>query len=350
MDKGKEVTVHFDWTAGSSDTLTALINLNEYPVVQFRDETTLDDNKITVKLPIELRNLKAKITSIPSEYPNPGASVTINGQITNENDQQITTTVRWSLNGSTAYESQVTLDKTKNLAFPFSMPDKDVVVTLKVNPNRDMPPNETTWADNKDSVTIKKNNLKPILNDNLRLTARSQGGEDLFGNYNPPQDRTPGTAKWGDIVTAELAARGAPDLGSCYSLKTWKLESAIIEFPKKHPDFTFGSPLEPVGKETMSMNITGDRTAIIKFRENWSLNGAEIYDPLKGQKVPGPTCYDIKVTYTMLWEYRKGHRGCCGEEECDPCCKDWEDYEKHPTYTVTAKLLVNGTGVQPFAH
>ncbi|MTI82344.1 MAG: hypothetical protein FH756_00280 [Firmicutes bacterium] len=301
-------------------------------------------------VPKENQNLKAKITSIPSEDPNPGDSITITGQITNESDTPVTTLVQWYLDSNKVYEGEVTVDETRDLTFPFSMPDRDTLVTLQVNPGHNMPPDETTWEDNKDKVTINVDALEPIINDNLYLTATSQGGEDQFGNYIPSENRTPGTAKWTDIVTAGLKTRDAPDLGSCYRLKTWKLESATIKFPKRHPDFTFGSPVEPVEKTSKAMTITGDKTATVQFKEDWSLNGAQIYDNLKGQMVPGPTYYDIETTYTMLWEYRKGRRACCGEDDCRPCCVDWNDYSKHRTYTVKTKLLVNGTGVNSLAN
>ncbi|MFZ5898544.1 MAG: hypothetical protein ACOYU7_05145 [Bacillota bacterium] len=169
--------------------------------------------------------------------------------------------------------------------------------------------------------------------------------------------RPAGTAKWTDWVTATFIAPPAPDLSPCYHLKEWRIESATITYPKKHPWFTFGSPWPPQGTKTIPMKIVGDTKAVVEFQEDWSLNGQpmigwycdEDSEEIIKEEVPGPTNYPITVNYKMRWEYEKGHLDCCGEEECSPCCVNWEEYVKHPTGSVTVQLLVNGSGVGSFA-
>lgn len=212
--------------------------------------------------------------------------------------------------------------------------------------SKDPYPNETTKEDNKVSTTVMvKEEIPPPAQStgpgSLKLTSVSQDRKVT---------RPAGTTKWTDWITADFKAPSAPDLSPCYDLIKWELKSATIEYPKVHPEFTFGSPYEPQGTVTKSMVVNSENnTATIEFKEDWSLNGANIYDVLRGKMVPGPTYYPIKVSYVINWEYRKGQLSCCGEDECNPCCINYQDYKKTVTDTIKTQILVNGSGVNSLA-
>lgn len=54
MNKGEDITLNFSWTAGSSNTMTALINLDQKPVKKSRDEANFDNNKIATAISVEV--------------------------------------------------------------------------------------------------------------------------------------------------------------------------------------------------------------------------------------------------------------------------------------------------------
>lgn len=91
-----------------------------------------------------------------------------------------------------------------------------------------------------------------------------------------------------------------------------------------------------------------NNTATLDFEENWSMNGAFVYDMLEKKMIPGPTKYPITVKYEILWEYEKGER-----VPKDPGpgfkCVNWQEYSKTRTGTVTAEILVDGTGKTRYA-
>jgi len=326
MKKGEDITLSFSWTAGSSDTITALINLDQEPVKKWFDETNFDNNKITVTIPIDLQNLVAEITSYPVEAL-AGDNETVTGQIINEGDVPINTTVRWSINGDTVYEGPVTVDKTKELSLPFTMPDKDVTVELEVNPNRNQPLDESSWADNKDNVTI------------AVAVAPPQGSANLI--------LTPNPAKWWEMVTATLKPSApSPPKGT---LTSWSITSTKLTYPKKHPEWTFGHPLDPVGTITTNMS-TGGHTSTVEFREDWSNYGADVYDVIDGRHILSPTYYPISVEYKINYTYKYKVRKATGSGEN----RRWRTVTRTRSDTesgsASAQILVDGTSRVPKAN
>lgn len=61
MVKGEDITLNFSWTAGSENTMTALINLDRKPVKKSRDETNFDNNEITVTFGLHENDIMVKI-------------------------------------------------------------------------------------------------------------------------------------------------------------------------------------------------------------------------------------------------------------------------------------------------
>ncbi|KJS10669.1 MAG: hypothetical protein VR67_17455 [Peptococcaceae bacterium BRH_c8a] len=65
MAKGDNITLNFTWTASDSDTMTALVNLDQKPVKKSRDEVNLDNNKIekTVNVEVPCTDISVTLTS-----------------------------------------------------------------------------------------------------------------------------------------------------------------------------------------------------------------------------------------------------------------------------------------------
>ncbi|QGP93368.1 hypothetical protein MGLY_27760 [Neomoorella glycerini] len=236
----------------------------------------------------------------------------------------------------------------------FKVEDTPYKVRVAVNPFGGLL--ESTYKDNYVDVTVKPILPSPPVDNQgggssggggnaggrdyngsgeLVFYARSRGGQDIYGNYKPPEDRPVNTAKYADIVKAVL--KPAPLTPPQGTLVSWKVTSATLSYPKRNPEFTFGHPtMEPVGTITVSMT-PNDHEATVEFEEDWSVAGAPIYDMLAGRDAPPPTEYTITAEYTVEYEYEY--------TECD----------KDGCYTVRAKgtasgtasgsLLVNGTGI-----
>lgn len=154
------------------------------------------------------------------------------------------------------------------------------------------------------------------------------------------EDKRPAnTAKWTDWVTATLKAKKpSPPKGS---ITSWSVTSAKLTYPKKAEKFTFGHPLPPEGTVTVDMNPSG-HGATVEFMEDWSMNGAFIYDSLAGKMVDGPTKYQITASYTVDYTYKwkTSHRGSDGKKHTTTHTGSGTD-----SGTVSGNLLVNGTGV-----
>ncbi|MCG0278954.1 MAG: hypothetical protein L5656_10615 [Thermanaeromonas sp.] len=168
----------------------------------------------------------------------------------------------------------------------------------------------------------------------LVFYARSQGGQDIYGNYKPPEDRPVNTAKYADIVKAVL--RPKPPTPPRGRLVSWEITSATLAYPKRHPDFWFGHPVEPVGTVTVSM-VPNGHEATVEFEQDWSLAGAPIYDMATDQMAPPPTYYTITASYTIRYVYEYTE---CDEDGCWTVRK-----EATASGTASGKLLVNSTGI-----
>lgn len=196
------------------------------------------------------------------------------------------------------------------------------------------PPADRDWSNNTKEVYVPAKEMPKPGPGGLTFQAYSQEGQDVYGNTVPSMPREPNTAKWTDTVKATLRPPApVPPRGT---LDWWKITSAKLTYPKKHPEFTFGHPLEPVGTITIDMTPNGHE-ATAEFREDWSLNGAPIYDVLEDRMVPGPTEYTITAEYTIEYQY---HYTECDETGC------WTVTETATTSgSASGQLSVNGTGV-----
>ncbi|SFF97623.1 hypothetical protein SAMN05660649_00294 [Desulfotomaculum arcticum] len=305
-------------------------------------------------------NLAVTITSPPEEAL-AGEAITVTGEITSDSDTPITTLVQWYLGSKKVYEGNVTIDKTKDLHFPFTMPDSSTLVTVQVNPGHNQPPDETTWDDNKDSVTI---NLSapvppPVIQTGSGLTFQAVSqysvvtGKPDTGN----SIRQPNTARWTDTVTAYLrplkvvssvsgndaidytiaVAPPKPDIESeCGTASYNQLDdysiTATLIYPKQNPRYTFGDPVPPKGTDqnydfkhklppsgsTLTTELawkSQEQAAVGQFKEMWAENGANvesIMHPELNSWIKSPqeymlTASNISVTVKYTTHYNVRH-------------------------------------------
>ncbi|WP_190258763.1 Ig-like domain-containing protein [Pelotomaculum schinkii] len=191
--------------------------------------------------------------------------------------------------------------------------------------------------------------------------------------------RAPGTAKWTDIVTANLVppvmqsiaysenmvepdysttvAPPLPPSGGCAPAYTritgWRIVGADLSYPKQNPEFTFGQPLPPIGDETISMDVSGRQKATASFKELWAMDGAYILDWFTDQLInQEPKNYNITASnITVQVEYNTVtfHEVCSDDGDCVCVSQTKSGSYMQQLSPITAQLLVNGTGVNSLA-
>ncbi|RDV81180.1 Athe_2463 domain-containing protein [Ammonifex thiophilus] len=231
------------------------------------------------------------------------------------------------------------------------------------------------------------------------------------------QDRTivrdPGTAKWTDWVTATFAPLAVQDVVAegespdyavavaprppdyhgfrcecdCpdYSrIVSWRIVSAKLTYPKRNPEFTFGTPypplcgdsvigpgsqlivdscgnkyrgsviLDPDKTVTVEMKPTADgHRAQVEFQEEWGMDGAQIHSQLEDRDmVLEPRYYtlcawdiEVEVVYEVIHHHLVCTKSGC---YCRTSVRGPYVY-RYKLAPVTGKLLVNGTGVTSLA-
>lgn len=120
--------------------------------------------------PVTMQNLRVEIISKP-DSAQPGEPVSVGARIFNEMaDMQVTRLVA-KINGKVVYDiANFDVISMADKAVNFKMPDSDATVEFYINPDRDKPADEITYADNIAKCTIKK--LAPIIDNdgNLKVT------------------------------------------------------------------------------------------------------------------------------------------------------------------------------------
>ncbi|MGI9951300.1 hypothetical protein V3F56_02970 [Moorellaceae bacterium AZ2] len=193
------------------------------------------------------------------------------------------------------------------------------------------PPNDVNWDNNKQEVYV-----PPV--------EREESGPGELTFQAVSQDRTitrePGTAKWTDWVTATLRPpEPVPPRGR---VTWWRITSAELTYPKKHPEFTFGTPYPPEGTVTVAMEPR-EHEAVVEFQEDWAMDGAQIYSILEDRMMAvEPRYYSITARYTIEYEYRWTERDSEGHSYTRTA-------RGTTSGTVSGQLLVNGTGVWSLA-
>lgn len=195
---------------------------------------------------------------------------------------------------------------------------------------------------------------------------------DVMGK--PKEYRKPNTARYTDIVETTLTPTNikkvqytvnqgdyvdytttiAPPVptcgGSCGSWNTltdWKITKATLHYPAKSEGFSFGHPFWDNDWTSIQMKPQG-KTAREKFKEEWAMDGAPVFDRIKNDFVGPPKNYTLRANYTIQVTYDQ----TCGHLVCkkDDC---WCEYTTTKgltatfNYTGTGKILIDGTGVAP---
>lgn len=296
----------------------------------------------------------------------PGEEKELTFEVTSEVRVDVTTQVGTKREGEQQY--QIAVDSLKVPAWgkvpvtlKFTVGDRPYTVRVKVNPNETILEND--YSDNYVDVTVKptapavpgnqggedqSSSGEGDISAELILYARSRGGQDIYGNYKPPEDRPVNTAKYADIVKAVLRPKPPTPLRG--RLVSWEIVSATLTYPKRNPEFSFGHPTaEPVGTVTVAM-VSNGHEATVEFEEDWSLAGAPIYDMLADKMAPPPTEYTITAEYTIryTYEYEVTRSRTYTDENGETRTETWtESVRREATASGTAsgKLLVNGTGI-----
>lgn len=120
-----------------------------------------------------------------------------------------------------------------------------------------------------------------------------------------------------------------------------------MHYPEQTKRFTFGHPYWDNDWTSTPMKLQ-DKTVKEKFKEQWALDGAPIFDRVINDYVGPPKHYELRANYTIQVTYDR----TCGYLVCDEdSC--WCEYETTRgltaifNYTGTGKLLIDGTGVAP---
>ncbi|GAF24711.1 NAD-dependent aldehyde dehydrogenases [Moorella thermoacetica Y72] len=326
-----------------------------------------------------------KLTGPNEVTGNPGEEKEAEFTAVSEVGSDVTTDVGTRRDGQGQFDPAV-----KGLALPawgkvpvklkFKIEDQPYTVRVKVDPNESIL--ETRYDDNYVDVVVKPN-LPPSPagsgnapgsnnggssggggntggggpaggagqgNAQLALYAHSRGGQDIRGNYVPPEDRPVNTAKYADVVKAVLKIY-QPSLPQSLQrvgavIDWWRVDGATVSYPQKAPDFTFSHFVDPVGTVTVNMSYPGGQIedagpveATAEFEEDWSVAGALIHDMLTDRDAPPPTEYPITATYKTTVHY---HYYVSEEGDSKPTRVDGEISVNG---NVTANLLVNGTGI-----
>ncbi|MGI9860059.1 hypothetical protein SDD30_01570 [Moorella naiadis] len=316
-------------------TVRVMIDPNESTL-----ETRYDDNYVDVTVKPVAPDMYVKTLDPGASAVTPGSSYsgTVVFGLANDYAQPVQGALSLTNNGQpvAGVDGQIVEFKPgeeKSFTFTFAGADEGNTLVAKIHPVN--PPDDRDWSNNSKEAYVPAVN-RPVSGGGgyLILQAYSQAGQDIYGNEVPSMPRDPGTAKWTDTVKATLKPPApTPPRGT---LDWWKITNAKITYPKRNPEFTFGHPVPPDGTLTVDMTPNGHE-ATAEFREDWSVAGAPIYDNLTGEMAPGPTEYPITAKYEITYQY---HWTECDEYGC------WtETATAASSGSVTAQLLVNGTGV-----
>lgn len=234
--------------------------------------------------------------------------------------------------------------ETKSYSFNFTGQSGSSLLAAEITPVNAVDQNP---ANNKKTLKLDLAERSiPELNAELTLQAYSQPGYDVFGNWVESRPRPEGTARWTDTVKATLKPdRPMPPKGG---LDWWKITRARITYPKQHPDFTFGTPYEPLSTTTKEMRIISNgHQAEAEFREDWSMAGTGIYSIIeKKMMAEKPKKYPITVEYTTRYQYSWTEYDEVENEDGETETVSWtETGTETVNKKVIAYLLVNGTGV-----
>lgn len=299
-------------------------------------------------------NLAIGNFAITPNPANPGSQVTISGVAYCDADKPVKTKVQFGMDGRVLSLKEITVPAKGSIPVSHTLtapsPGK-YAVEIYINPGHVIA--ESTYADNY---------MDGILNiKNPYVASTSSGhGSLTFQAVSQFSDwRAPGTARWTDNVTATLTpSEPVPPQGW---LIGWRITSARLTYPKKHPEFSFSHPEIPVDTTTINMQANG-HTATATFEQDWSTHGMYAIDSLTGEDLSPPRSFTITARYDVSYEYQWQQYEIVGwttvevgrDEDDEPIYADepvygWVTYNGSGSTSGTAsgQLLVDGTGVNP---
>lgn len=162
---GEARAVPFDWQAGADKgkgvTIVAEINPEKLGANRL-PERTYDNNKKTVTVGMEEEKIDLAVkyeNTIDALYK--GQSETAQVRVTNSATKPITTDLVWRFNGNQIRKVSITIPAKGSIvdSCKITMPSNvksraRFSVEIEVNPSRNKPPKEVTWANNKISFNV----------------------------------------------------------------------------------------------------------------------------------------------------------------------------------------------------
>lgn len=171
LQPGESVQIPFEWTA-PMDKDTAIIRAEINPLEEikyaFGETTTFrmyfernyNNNAKMVTVPVELIDLIASKGSGKSQLK-VGESGTYSVIVTSTSSTPITTDLVWRVNGKVVKSTQITVPAAGGKvtdSYTYTMPaenaGKTVTIEAEVNPNRNKPPKEKSFSNNKVSYAV----------------------------------------------------------------------------------------------------------------------------------------------------------------------------------------------------
>lgn len=165
LKPGESREIPFSWEAGSNKNKNVFIvaEINPEKLGANRlPERTYDNNKKTVTLGMEEEKIDLAVryeNTIDSLYK--GQSETAQVRVTNSATKPITTDLVWRFNGSQIRKVSITIPAKGSIvdSCKIKMPSNvksraRFPVEIEVNPGRNKPPKEVTWANNKISFNV----------------------------------------------------------------------------------------------------------------------------------------------------------------------------------------------------
>ena len=162
LSPGETKEVPFTWEAGQDRSKNVLIvaEINPEKLGENRiAEQTYENN--TKQAVVMMEQGKVDLAAIISNYTDAmfkGETETFEAIITNSSEKPVTTDVVWRVRGNQVKRSTVTIpakgDVTDRVNITMPNGSGSITVEVEVNPSRNKPTNEVTWANNKDSVSV----------------------------------------------------------------------------------------------------------------------------------------------------------------------------------------------------
>lgn len=159
LGRGESRKIYYTWTAAESGTLTAAVNIDLQPIINVFDEDTYSDNKVSTEVevaepPSNKIDLRVDYVWTPDRVFT-GDTVDFEAHVVSNVDYEVNTQIVWRVNGKTVKTQNVTIRPGKGFypwlryTLPGTAETGDrYTVEVEVNPSKNSPASEKTWANN----------------------------------------------------------------------------------------------------------------------------------------------------------------------------------------------------------